>query len=63
MILMSFRDRYRDRDRTYWYYDGWHRQELPVAEGREVINEIKPVVPLLLLLLRNPGNKLPGPPA
>jgi hypothetical protein len=35
---------------------------LPVAEGQEVFNEIKPVVPLLLLLLRNPGNKLPGPP-
>jgi hypothetical protein len=41
-------------------FHGWHRQELPVAEGQEVINEIKPVVQLLLLLLRNPGNKLPG---
>jgi hypothetical protein len=70
---------------------GWHRQELPVAEGREVFfyNEclgncsqksiypfghrqfllislksvdIKPVGQLLLLLLRNPGNKLPGLP-
>ncbi|MGD9368999.1 MAG: hypothetical protein PVH87_25060 [Desulfobacteraceae bacterium] len=74
------------------YVDGWHRQELPVAEGREVFiydewlgsrlqksiypfghrpflaiwpkqADIKPVDQLLLLLLRNPGSKLPGPPA
>jgi hypothetical protein len=35
--------------------DGWHRQELPVAEGREDFNDIKPVEQLPLLLLRNPG--------
>jgi hypothetical protein len=74
------------------FFHGWHRQELPVAEGREVFiydewlgsrlqksiyafghrpflliwpkqTDIKPVGQLLLLLLRNPGNKLPGPPA
>jgi hypothetical protein len=43
--------------------DGWHRQELPVAEGLEVFNDIESVIQLPLLLLRNPGNKLPGPPA
>jgi hypothetical protein len=39
--------------------DGWHRQFLLISLK---FVDIKPVGQLLLLLLSNPGNKLPGLP-